>query len=310
MTHYAFAQVHVGDEVDRDVVFLGAQGPDVFFFYGYTLKRRPNVKAIQNFGTYLHHIDISSSYSFLLDDAHKKEGREREILLSFIRGLFLHYILDRNCHPYVFYRTGFAREEKDAKHFMASHAAFESHMDVLIADEYGISIAPIKAIEASSSKVALISRMFGRLASSMFKNEAIDEMSYYLAWKDMKFCERTFHSPLGIKKALFRAFFPEGQVNAMSAPRTILDDDILDILNEKRATWKDCVSGEERHESMNDLFRAATIEVGALDGILASGGSEASLKAFVRSIDHDGFAINATKKYFVSAWDLVPDHRW
>ena len=67
LVHYTFIKENVNNE-DKYYLEtrLGGQGPDVFFFYGYSFSKRENRKQVNNFGTYLHHIDISHAYTKLI----------------------------------------------------------------------------------------------------------------------------------------------------------------------------------------------------------------------------------------------------
>ncbi|MFA6377834.1 MAG: zinc dependent phospholipase C family protein [Acholeplasmataceae bacterium] len=310
MTHYAFARMRADTNDDNDVLYLGGQGPDVFFFYGYSLKKRQDIKAIRDFGTFLHHIDISQAYFYLLQYAENKAGREKEILLTFIRGLFLHYIMDRNCHPFVFYRTGFPSRDDERKYYFAAHASYESYIDCLIKERFNIKVAPRKAIKADKNKVRLISLMMYRLAKDLFNNDYIKEDSYYISWKDMKFCQVIFHSPLGVKKNIFRLVAPKGAINAMVTPRKVKNNDILDVLNDRKDEWRDCVSNQLHNESFLELIAKASDEVDILEKLMAQKYTEADIKKFINNIDHDGFNVGAQKRYFKSVWDKLPNLRW
>lgn len=310
MTHYAFARMQADDGVDNDVLYLGGQGPDVFFFYGYSLSKRQNIKAIRDFGTYLHHIDISKAYYYLLEYASKKEGRDKEILSTFIRGLFIHYIMDRNCHPFVFYRTGFPSQENERKYYFAAHASYESYIDCLIKQRFGIKGSPIKAVKADKNKVRLISTMMHHLAHDIFNNTMIQEDSYYIAWKDMKFCQIIFYSPLGVKKAIFRLVASKGAINAMVTPNNIKHNDILDVLNDHKEEWCDCVTNSPHHDSFQELVSKASDEVLLLNQLLSQDFTEQDLKKFINNIDHDGFNVGDEKRYFKSVWDKLPNLRW
>ena len=310
LTHFAFARMRSEDNIDNDVLYLGGQGPDVFFFYGYSLTKRKDIKAIRDFGTHLHHIDISKAYYYLLQYAQQKTGREQEILNTFIRGLFLHYIMDRNCHPFVFYQTGFTNEEKDRKYFFAAHASYESYIDTLIRERFQIKGSPRQAVKADAKKVRLISTMMFNLAKDIFGNEHIKEDSYYISWKDMKFCQIIFYSPLGIKKSLFSLMASKGAINAMVAPRRVKNNDVLDVLNDTKGEWRDCVSNKIHNESFLELVAKASDEVDVLDKLISSKCSESELKAFINNLDHDGFPVNETKQYYKSVWDKLPKLRW
>ena len=133
-THYTFVEKNT-EQKDKyaRIRALGGQGPDVFFFYGYSLGKRENKSKIRDFGTYLHHTNISAAYNFLLEYANNQP--EKKMLLAFVKGLFMHYVLDRNCHPYIFFRTGFPTSENPTEQektkYMNYHVRFESILDTI-----------------------------------------------------------------------------------------------------------------------------------------------------------------------------------
>ncbi|MDY0100698.1 MAG: hypothetical protein RBR94_01770, partial [Bacilli bacterium] len=141
-------------------------------------------------------------------------------------------------------------------------------------------------------------------------NQVIKEDTYYLAWKDMKFCQVLFYSPIGIKKGIMRVFSSQSALNAMISPPIIRHNDLLDILNDQKSEWRDCLSNEVRNESFLELMAKASEEVDELDKILAKKYTEADLKAFVRNIDHDGFPLNSKKVYFDNVWLKVKHVKW
>lgn len=312
MTHYAFARMRIPHHKELDVLTLGSQGPDVFFFYGYNIKKRPNIKQVRDFGTLLHRVDISKPYYFLLQYAKKQSDEEREVLEAFIYGLFLHYILDRNCHPYVFYRTGFtySNDKKENQYYFGAHASFEAYIDTLIKERFSIKIPHRKAIVAPKNKVKLISKMMHELAKEVFEDDVIDEETYYLAWEDMKFLQVIFYSPLGAKKGIMRAFSAQSSLNAMISPHIVRHNHLLDVLNDQKSEWRDCITNEVRNESFLELFAKADEDVTKLENILKGNYQEEDLKVFVNNIDHDGFPLKEKKIHFDNVWAKHPHLKW
>jgi hypothetical protein len=116
-THYSFA-LEMGKlfpSAYPEARYLGAQGPDPFFFYGqFPWKKRKNKKEIDAYGSLLHHIDIATRSTPLSSKFMRRREKDKELLFAYIEGLFLHYVLDRDCHPYIFPKAGFSAlpEEK------------------------------------------------------------------------------------------------------------------------------------------------------------------------------------------------------
>lgn len=105
-THYIFAKEmtdrikEIADfEVNENALLIGAQGPDIFFFH----RAFPWQigKTLRKLGSALHR----EKPSVLLDRLYEycKKSNNADIAKSYAFGFILHYALDRNCHPFVYY---------------------------------------------------------------------------------------------------------------------------------------------------------------------------------------------------------------
>lgn len=298
LTHYSFIKdVFDNNHPDYPVVRLATQGPDVFFFYGFSLRFRKNRRQIILFGRYLHRNNIASIYDFLLDYAVNKKS---DTLINFVKGLFAHYVVDRNVHPYVYYRCGFHEDHKLNKLFHYNHTQFEAIIDLLLTRKLNTFIKPKNSIKCPEDKVKLISEMFYELAKHL-GYEGIKKNTYYQAYKDMRFVEKCIYSPHGIKRFLYKLFHIN-YAYYMSMPKN--DNDIIkyDILNESHQEWFDAVNKASHHESVLDLLAVAKKEYQYIDKLIDNykNGIEIAnnLKSFVNNIDHTGFEVGAKKKYY------------
>lgn len=311
LTHFAFAKNNfIGDKRYHPITSLGAQGPDVFFFYGYSFAKRDNKKEVRAFGTMLHHSDITSFYAGLLSYASRQSEEEKDLYYSFIYGLFLHYILDRNVHPYVFYRTGFPSRQDEAFAYMYAHVYFETMMDCLVAKKYAIKPINKKAILNSDEDVKKISKMIYEVNLITFNFSYIKIDTYYKAYRDMLFMEGLFTSRTGFKRGIYRLLFYKTQLYPQTTMRQVKYNDILDVLNDRKDLWKDCVNGANHHESVLELFEIATKEIKGIKAILKDSrdGKKITkqLERFVSGINHDGFIVGARKRYMNYCFDKLP----
>lgn len=299
LTHYTFVKENVPDSKYFSLTALAGQGPDVFFFYGYNLKKRKNASQVRHFGTLLHHTNIAPLYAHMCEYA--TASVNKEILLAFLRGLFMHYILDRNCHPYIFYRTGFTDDPNKKKYFSYHHVWFESILDFSFSKKHETYRSSVKNLRTEKEYVKEVSKMFYDLSLFM-KYEGLSEDSYYLGYKDMKFAKKLLFSRFGIKKGLFNLFFKNNVGNALAMPSSDKKYLQYDILNDSHALWKNPVSGEESNESFEDLFLKAKKELSSLGDIFVAvnngGDYTKMIDEFVHKVDHDGCIDGAKKKYF------------
>ncbi len=302
ITHYEFIKSQAKQDKYFDILALAGQGPDPFFFYGYSLKKQKNVKEVRNFGTLLHHTNVAPVYEYMLTYALEKSESEREILLSFIKGFIFHYCLDRNAHPYIFYISGFSNIEKEKRKYSLEHAKIESYIDAIMYKKCKETKKTPKMIEVSDEHLHVISKMFAHLAKRYFKISYIKEDTYYLSVKNMRFVTRLMYSPFKIKKLFFHIFFNKHELNAMSGPLSLRKLKKYDIFNSSGQKWLNCVNGNIRFESFYELFNNAKKDAETVNNIMkqAASGLEVKdlLNNFVHNIDHDGFEIGATKKYF------------
>ena len=298
LVHFTFIKENIDN---KDPYFketaLGGQGPDVFFFYGYSFSKRENVKLVRDFGTYLHHVDISEAYAKLIEYALKSE--HKEMLLAYIRGVFMHYILDRNLHPYIFYRSGYVTDgtKEDAHRFMVAHQYFESGLDNLYSKLHKTLQNPQKCVKIPNPSLVEISKMWYYLSKEI-NYEGIKEDTFVDCYSDMYFAFGFLNSPLKIKKFFFHIFKRNTSIDALAFPFTTKQAVKEDFLNIQKNEWKDCVSGESRFESLDELVTTAQKECEKIN-VFFEKPKLSSIKSFVNNIDHDGFKVNSEKKYFL-----------
>lgn len=310
-THYTFVKNNTSP-IDKyaKIRALGGQGTDVFFFYGHTLRKRENKANIRYFGTTIHHINIADAYSFLLEYASKQA--DREMLFAYLKGLFMHYVMDRNCHPYIFYRTGFAdpnsKNEKDADKYMNYHVGFEAILDTVYGKLNKTFQRHSKCAKCPDVQVKSVSKMYSELAKYI-GYKGIDELTYFNAYKDMLFAESVLYSPLGVKKFfVHNVFMKNSNIDNMMSPARVKPFEQYDVLNLKHNDWLDCVSGEVHRESFLELVDNAKKELATVDAIIKKAKKCENIKSdmtkFVKNIDHDGFEVNAVKVHYQVYLDL------
>lgn len=302
VTHYEFIKCLDKHNKYFDVLALAGQGPDPFFYYGYNLKKRGDAKNIRKFGTLLHHMDIALVYNFMIEYAMSKKNEERDILLTFIKGFMYHYCLDRNAHPYIFYISGFSDVETEKKKYSLEHAKVESYIDALMYKKCQESKPIRQMLNVKDEHLKIISNMFGDLGRKYFNLKYVNEKTYYYGVKDMRFVNHLLVSPLKIKKVLFMIFFKNHRLNAMSGPLTLKSLKKYDLFNSTKQKWLNCVNGNIRFESFYELFDNAKRDAETVNSIIgkAQNGENIlnDLKRFTHNIDHDGFEVDAHKKYF------------
>lgn len=303
LTHYVFNKQLIKNQNYENIFLLGGQGADVFFFYGYNLLKRKEIDKIRKFGNDIHAIDPAKLFMQMLRYSFSKKGEEKDILISFTRGFMYHYALDRNMHPYIFYKTGFPYTTKK---YNLNHSNMESTIDTLIMKEYGYKVSTRKAIKANNKHVKMCSKMFQLIAKNIFNYDFINEDTYYKAYKDFRFTRLILDSRFGIKKSLFNAFLKETKINAVSQPSKVKDDDKYDYLNKKKNDWIVPDLGIKVNYSVKDMFDAAILDTRIIDNIIYNYKdnivTQRKLTKFSDNINHDGRHLDKEMTYFKVIW--------
>jgi hypothetical protein len=310
ITHYTFALENLKEPLSpyQQATLLGAQGPDIFFFYGQLpWRRRAFHKEVDAYGRLIHHIDQTEEYAELTRIA--SASVDKDLLFAYIEGLFMHYCLDRACHPYIFYKSGFTDDPTKKKGFSCSHMALETVLDLIIGTSHKTFIAPQKPLSIEAEQCKKISAMWAEMNRRITKKEGIGDAAYYLARRDYATTLASCYSPHGVKKALFKLFLGEmSYPYCMSYPKNLDRFPGVDFLNEKHEEWLNAVTGEKRYESFMELMGKAASDYSSIHTILlqAKSGKDVKeeIRSFVAATDHDGFAPGAKKTYYSLIWPI------
>jgi hypothetical protein len=292
----------------KEAFYLGSQGPDPFFFYGQLpWKKRKNAKSADAMGRGLHHIDITEMYYGLLDYANHSE--DKAVLDAYIQGLFLHYLLDRSCHAYIFPRAGFGEDGNLGKKYGVLHCEFETFLDLLIGRKKGtFSYHCYRDIVLPKKQLLAISKMWAVVNQKISQYPDIDEMTFYYGVKDYQGIEEFVNVPHRFKRWLIRHLLGEMSLPyAMNFPSKIPSQySGCDFLNESHQVWPDAITGEGHSESFWDLWNQANADYESLLPLLQRGEKgediRQELKVFVDNRCHDGCKVGAVRVYKKEIW--------
>ena len=287
----------------RRAAMLGAQGADPFFYFGRGLCRRKNGIENRKMGDNLHHINIPESIEAMIEYANRKENEvERNILLNYIKGYLFHYCIDKNCHPYIFYRSGFAtNQDENQKHYLILHCRFESELDLAILNRYHHQrFHPIECLLVKRRTLKLISEMYYFVAQKVFYPcSFFSRKTFYKSVKDMRTVYYITYSRLGFKKRFFERRFPNRHINAISLP--MKEDKSLDLMNLSHSLWRDPVTGYTSDLSIIDMVENAKRDYEHCKNyteILDKSVLHNYLLKFTHDTDFDGSKIGSKKFYY------------
>lgn len=227
----------------RNIFNLGCQGPDFLFYHHFWPWQKD--KTLSKIGNLLH---TKHCGPFLSDMLARFKGLPlSDPLLLYAIGFLTHHILDRNLHPYVFYKSGFGKWK---------HQTFEVIMDTyIVRKKWAIKTyrQPVwKQIFAGPSLPSGAAESLYQLTELHYPGiqQGISPSHWEDAYRQMITALKLFHDPTGLKTWLtFK------QIEPFVYKRKI---EPLDYLNERHEEWNCPTDPNERYtDSVWDLWEQA-----------------------------------------------------
>jgi hypothetical protein len=262
---------------------LGCQGPDIFYHNQMT---RP---VALEYGTLLHRRGYGVFTSVLLkmglpdpppDAGDIKASRRKKgisALGAYALGFMTHAILDRFCHPYIIYKSGWVvRKDPETRKFAGTHAFFERILDVLMLERLrGMEISSwdqecILAAICDNPPLGLKELLAKALVSAFPERAGRDfKLSQRMdnAFRDCA----AFYRLTDPRKTTFRA--AGGAWSGRGALCYVYPENFplhIDYLNLGRESWfYPAADGEEDRRSFPDIYAAAVdAAAGALSPVI------------------------------------------
>ncbi|MGN0483536.1 MAG: zinc dependent phospholipase C family protein [Lachnospiraceae bacterium] len=247
VTHYLFGQEFISKLDDlhlthlitehRNVFNYGLQGPDFFFYYlsGHLLKNAPNP------GSAAHEQKTQELFSwFFRSRSLFKKTQELAIADAYLLGHIGHYVLDRNCHPYVYARTGTDTTRND---YLPHHMFLESDVDALLLEKK-LGMKPShfdakNAILLSATEREVIAKMTTFAYNHTFPIYRFSTKRIRHAMRFMPFFLGFLHDNTGKKKSFVRQLEEQLFHRPIVSP-LILSDTLrfyIDPLNLSHHKW-------------------------------------------------------------------------
>lgn len=318
LTHYTFAKENILDPNQEHLLatYVGSQGPDPWFFYGTIPWRpRPHHHEVTKVGEVTQHLEITEEYDAMLEYAYKNPCQEA--LFAYIDGLFMHYAVDRTCHPYIFYNTGFTDRPTDPKEVQAyynfGHLWMEEYIDYIIAHREGTFCRPDLVLKMKKEDLKAISKMWYTVNLAVQKVPFVKENSFVHAIEDYRGTMKAAWDPKGWKKPLAKKTYgPTSLIYGLIYPQSIAGFEDLDFLNEKHSEWR-MPAGERRHESFDELLKEAQGIYAQLHALLLRAKEGEDVKEDLATIsahlNHEGIVPGSPKIYWKLIWhpDFLKD---
>lgn len=224
----------------RQIFNVGTQGPDIFFYYYPMLIR----KKIKGTGSVMHKNNVGHYISQMIDIMEKLEGKENEKVTSYLCGYLTHYCFDCNAHPYIYYKTGFKKENENIKALKYSvyHRKFETAIDVillkLLSSEKPSDKKLWKIIKVNRNDVLAVSELISNALLNTY-DVKVSKRQVYRAMYHMSMITRVLQSKHGRKKR-FIEFLEDRTIKERLYSSIIHLQEIndgMDYLNLSKSDW-------------------------------------------------------------------------
>lgn len=115
---------NIKKNIDKNTYFTFAQSHDIFY---YNMQKK--YKRIGNMG---HHQHTQSFIINIIQYIKDNKLEDNKQCVSYLYGVLTHYYLDSICHPYIFYKTGVNKNNKETIKYKGQHNLMERTIDSII----------------------------------------------------------------------------------------------------------------------------------------------------------------------------------
>jgi hypothetical protein len=308
LTHHYFANTFIERHQKRwpflkpkaPLVWLGSQGPDPFFFYGRApFKSRLAKESMNQFGSLLHNQPPHQSIWPLIN--HGWFGpKADDVSKAYVMGALTHYVLDRTCHPYVFYRSGFDEQGGLTDHYMADHAKLEVEMDLGLILQLKLSPStyqPKVTLQVDPVSLQSISQLYFQAFPKHVNHDA-----YQQSVQDMKATYQFLYHGFWVNRLLVMLIAGKRSLPfSLIHPNTISLERGKTVLNLHHKKWRHPVTGISSTESVMTLIEKSDKMMDKISDLLSQDKvNEVMIKTWCENFDYDGKEIGTTMQYFQS----------
>ena len=269
----------------KEEYYIGTNGPDFLFFYGFYPFWKKQEETIPRIGTKFHHGQVNQFYACAIQQyLLQKPGVVKDAMGSYLIGHYLHWQLDSIMHPYVVYKTGF--KDPMSKYY---HHRMESMMDTIVLKRMrNTTIKQYRTFEicqCSPNSVEAISNIYVPCTEVCFQKK-IDPHVIEKALKDWQWAQRMLYDPSGLKYysiKLYEWFVHKPWLFSGNIVRA-KEDTTYDVMNDAHDAWQHPCTGSVARESVMDLLERAKKEAQIGLPLLfdaMSGKGEKALLAFI-----------------------------
>ena len=235
-----------------------SQSHDYLFYYTFG----KNSKEIRNFGHYAHRHNTQDYIINIIKNIKKNKLENNPEILAYLYGTITHYVLDSNCHPYIFYKTGvYRKKEKNTRKYFGGHNKIEKDLDAIYyKKETGKDYNQCNITKEIIGKT-IFSKELVNLINIVYEDtyNKKDIGKYYLKGiKDAKIINTlVVNDRFGLKKLLYKLIdlLINKNQSYISTYSTYIKNPNTDYLNTEKKEWNHpCLPNLKYNYSFEELY--------------------------------------------------------
>ncbi len=278
----------------NQVYAMGSSGPDFLFYYRtFPWQDQSNNKKVHTIGNIVHTEKINDFYREAIQACLDEENYEsKEIQLAYLAGHLMHYALDTNAHPFVFFHSGEMKGETKYWHYR-----LESMIDtVMVKQIKKLDLAHIDAVGlvSSTKKVRdVLSKYYANTVKNVYGVDE-DESTYLECFETMPKVVKWLFDPHNLKFAWIQAGEKAAKQDWNFSSHMVQGklDKKHDVLNLKHQTWNHPSDETELStESFLDLYDKAILKgqaiLESLNEVIYHNGSLDQCLSIIGNLSYD-----------------------
>lgn len=213
ITHNIFAKevykkldADVQKSIDKEIPIyeMYAQSFD-FFYYSFSKKWR-------KIGNRCHKRKVRKYFMNIINNIISLKLENNAQALSYLYGSIDHYVLDSNCHPLIFYKTGVfsKKERKETMKYLGLHGDMETNIDAIYyINRYHKPFHKVNTAKEFIPKINFSKELANLMDKTFVDTFKVERASkyYYNSYKHSRWMYPLFiNDKYGIKKILYKIF--------------------------------------------------------------------------------------------------------
>ena len=224
-------------------------------------------KSLRKTGSKLHRAKPSEIFENMREYISK--SNQIEIAKSYAAGFILHYVLDRNCHPYVYFLQNKMTDEFKKLNSHTAHNIIEFSMDTyLLSKRMNIKKPHLfdtaGTLNFSNLELEELGKMISYITNAVTKSN-ITPNDAITAIKDIKYIQKLTTDKTGRKEKIVKIiddlcapFLKNFKFSALMRPKDL--ENAKKYGNIERKIWTSPYDKIKRSKSFEDLFELSKID--------------------------------------------------